>query len=222
MSQQKVANFIHRIPLQKAFPSSLRKSWSRIIYSEYKTFLETLPQEDAEEDQPTPSELNEQFYRFQLPKFNTQRIRVFSNLGEHEDYPHFEDCLKSCMRVYLSKCLENFLESYVDEAQVFSWANVLHNDSFQEKHNHANATCCGVYYLETPSNTCIRFSNEDETHDIFPSEGDLLLFPPWLEHEVPLVSGLNENEKRVSIGFNLCEENYMVKFGNSKGETPMG
>ena len=101
------------------------------------------------------------------------------------------------------------------------WANVLQNGGSQALHNHANCIASGVLYL-TPSDgsACTvfsrslcatefvfrnasaatepgRFSSEKWVAPL-PQPGDLILFPSYLLHEVPV----NQGAERVTLAFN--------------------
>lgn len=104
------------------------------------------------------------------------------------------------------------------------WYNVYHDEQGQEKHDHIcscvkiNSFWCGVYYNKNPSPTT--FYNNQRYHkltyvpeidnsklsnffsDQFEPEvepGDIILFPPWLEHSVEP----NNHNMRLTFAFNL-------------------
>ena len=101
------------------------------------------------------------------------------------------------------------------------WVNVLQTGGSQTLHNHANCFASGVLYL-TPSDSsaCTVFSRSlGATEFVFrnagaatdpgrfscekwvaplPQPGDLILFPSYLLHEVPV----NRGVERVTLAFN--------------------
>ena len=105
------------------------------------------------------------------------------------------------------------------------WANVLQRGGSQSLHNHANCFASGVIYLSPcdPS-ACTRFSrslggsefvfrnthagmqtgpcNADKWNAPLPAPGDLILFPSYLLHEVPV----NLGGERVSLAFNAIPD----------------
>ncbi|MEO0412268.1 MAG: TIGR02466 family protein [Pseudomonadota bacterium] len=118
------------------------------------------------------------------------------------------------------------------------WINVLHKGGHQESHSHANSFISGVVYLNGshPSSNLVihrnsgggqtyMFVNSHETADINPynaakwqsddiEPGDMILFPSYMLHEVPV----NQGEKRVSMAFNALPDRldswgYKVTFG---------
>jgi len=101
------------------------------------------------------------------------------------------------------------------------WVNVMQNGGHQSLHNHANCFASGVLYL-TPSDrsACTRFTRSmggsefafRNTHSGMttgpfnaekwvapePEPGDLIIFPSYLLHEVPV----NQGPERVTLAFN--------------------
>jgi len=101
------------------------------------------------------------------------------------------------------------------------WANVLEKGGQQSLHNHANSFISGVIYLTQPHPSThlifhkaigtpnFVFSNQHQTTKFGPynggkwmipklSPGDLVLFPSYLLHEVPI----NHGERRITLAFN--------------------
>lgn len=101
------------------------------------------------------------------------------------------------------------------------WVNVLQTGASQKLHNHANCFISGVLYL-TPSDSsaCTLFTrslggtefafrnthagssatpfNAQQWRAPEPQPGDLILFPSYLLHEVPV----NQGGQRVTLAFN--------------------
>ena len=101
------------------------------------------------------------------------------------------------------------------------WANVLQTGGSQALHNHANCFASGVLYL-TPSDSsaCTVFARSLGGNEFIfrntnsasgsgpfcadkwvapqPQPGDLILFPSYLLHEVPV----NQGAERVTLAFN--------------------
>ena len=101
------------------------------------------------------------------------------------------------------------------------WVNVLQSGGSQTLHNHANCFASGVLYLSpTDSSACTVFTRSlGGTEFTFrnthrgsesgpfcaykwvmpqPEPGDLILFPSYLLHEVPV----NQGAERVTLAFN--------------------
>lgn len=103
------------------------------------------------------------------------------------------------------------------------WYNAYHCDQSQERHDHMDGRCptflAGIYYNANPSPTTffplsvnfrairhrgieqsgIKDSMRDSYHHT-PQEGQIILFPPYLEHEVR--SSLSD-KMRLTFSFNL-------------------
>jgi len=101
------------------------------------------------------------------------------------------------------------------------WVNVLDSGGRQAMHNHANSFISGVVYLtrthtdartvfmKSPGGTDYTFKNDhagvttgsfnaDKWVSPAPEPGDVVLFPSYLMHAVPL----NPGERRISMAFN--------------------
>jgi Putative 2OG-Fe(II) oxygenase len=101
------------------------------------------------------------------------------------------------------------------------WVNVLDNGGRQAMHNHANSFISGVVYLththadartvfmKSPGGTDFTFKNDhagvttgaynaDKWISPPPEPGDVVLFPSYLMHAVPI----NPGERRISLAFN--------------------
>jgi hypothetical protein len=101
------------------------------------------------------------------------------------------------------------------------WVNVLDTGGRQAMHNHANSFISGVIYLtrthvdartvfmKSPGGTEFTFKNDhagvttnaysaDKWISPAPDPGDVVLFPSYLMHAVPV----NTGERRISLAFN--------------------
>ena len=116
------------------------------------------------------------------------------------------------------------------------WVNVLEHGGRQAIHTHANSFISGVVYLTRahPSANIVFHKSLGGTNFIFgnsnpnarinafnggkwampqTSAGDLVLFPSYLLHEIPV----NQGERRISIAFNAIPERldnsgYAIRF----------
>jgi hypothetical protein len=101
------------------------------------------------------------------------------------------------------------------------WVNVLDNGGRQAMHNHANSFISGVVYLtpthadartvfmKSPGGADFTFKNDhaavtpgvynaDQWISPAPEPGDVVLFPSYLMHAVPM----NPGERRITLAFN--------------------
>lgn len=99
------------------------------------------------------------------------------------------------------------------DASVTYWANINQPGSRNTFHTHKEDDFSCVYYLQGTSTGDLRFPNPANllgdcsktspfTRDFLfaPTDGDLILFPSWLPHEVePNLS----NRERINIAFNF-------------------
>lgn len=102
-------------------------------------------------------------------------------------------------------------------ANIIAWANVHDGGGYNTLHMHPNNQFSGCYYLKVPAgagaivfrdpryaslmsplNGKANFCKQFEV--VTPKEGQLLLFPSWLEHRV---ESNDADELRVSIAFNV-------------------
>ena len=110
---------------------------------------------------------------------------------------------------------------YVPNKQrvVAMWAIINKKNSYNVKHNHQNCYLSSAYYIKKPENSgditfydpkeakTYRFpevekytSYSEQSITIKPKEGDLLIFPSYLYHDV----GINlSDEERVVVSFNI-------------------
>merc|ERR1712050_263687 len=130
-------------------------------------------------------------------------------------------CFESLQRAWLDVMWE-FVHSLMgDEAadqlfsadadpQLFVWASVHEGSSVHVPHIHGDSAISGVFYVAVPPLagsivfvdprgpdspfTCNRLEHK-------PLAGEMLLFPPWLVHEV--TSSKEAKQARISLSFNL-------------------
>jgi hypothetical protein len=119
------------------------------------------------------------------------------------------------------------------------WVNVLDTGGRQAMHNHANSFISGVVYLtrthadartmfmKSPGGADFAFKNDhegvktnaynaDKWISPAPEPGDVVLFPSYLMHAVPM----NPGERRISLAFNaiptrLDSWGYSVSFSDA-------
>tara|TARA_Y100000590_G_scaffold429291_1_gene541710 strand:+ start:988 stop:1593 length:606 start_codon:yes stop_codon:yes gene_type:complete len=126
----------------------------------------------------------------------------------------FKDFLKDIM-------INEIGWEYIPNKQriVAMWAIINNKDSYNIKHNHQNCYLSAAYYVKKPKNSgditfydpkeakTYRFPEiekntnySSESITIKPEEGDLLIFPSYLYHDV----GINlTDQDRVVVSFNI-------------------
>ena len=111
------------------------------------------------------------------------------------------------------------------------WMNVYETKHWQEKHIHSPGQWSGVYYVHFDPNEhkATNFHHPLETllasngminskaNVITPwvQEGDMIIFPSWLEHAAPMNKS---SVKRSTISFNFFIEEEIYEGGNTDTE----
>lgn len=97
----------------------------------------------------------------------------------------------------------------LNELSLNVWQSVQNDGSSHGLHDHTGARTCGVFFAQVPEGSGpIKFHDPRPRspfmyHPIVfqPTEGDIVVFPPWLVHEV-LPSTTTVRKPRVSFSFN--------------------
>ncbi len=123
------------------------------------------------------------------------------------------DLLDSAIDFYDSQDKIFFNRNRLDLVKVDYWANVNEPNSRNAIHSHKPAQFSAVYYLQATNTGMIRFINPANimaecnpgspyTADIAiqPLDGDLILWPSWMPHEVE--TNLS-NIQRINLAFDL-------------------
>lgn len=121
--------------------------------------------------------------------------------------------LKATLQESVSSILKNqYKITTSQKASVVAWANVHEHGGFNTQHLHPHNTFSGAYYLSVPEGAgpivfrdpryaaCMNPIGPADESGITPQEGQLLIFPSWLEHRVEVNQA---NSQRVSIAFNV-------------------
>tara|TARA_R100001143_G_C3340949_1_gene124248 strand:+ start:453 stop:1103 length:651 start_codon:yes stop_codon:yes gene_type:complete len=119
----------------------------------------------------------------------------------------------------LSEVVSGWLSHYFPgkkfDANINYWTNINRPGSLNMIHNHVMSSChlSGVYYVRGEGTGAIRFFTHEQLYNLIPdgmpyankighrpSDGDILLFPSYLQHDVDV--NLSRN-RRITIGFNV-------------------
>ena len=138
----------------------------------------------------------------------------------------------------IGECLDEFtplLDEFQTESKSYGnmiltdlWLNVYETQHWQEKHIHSPGQWSAVYYVHFDPNEhkATTFHNPIETllasngikqNCLTPwvQEGDMVIFPSWLEHSAPM----NKSSKlRSTISFNFFIEEEIYEGGNTDTE----
>ena len=174
-------------------------------------------------------EINEELINYILKLKKKDKIgNNRSNIGGWHS-PNF-DLVKEETPIHFINKFKDFLKNiiinefgweYLPNKQriVAMWAIINKKNSYNIKHNHQNCYLSASYYIKKPKNSgdisffdpkeakTYRFPEVKKKTDytaekitIMPEEGDLLIFPSYLYHDV----GVNmTNEERIVVSFNI-------------------
>ena len=161
----------------------------------------------------------------EAPYWNCNAITGCDYINEDADYGWIEEFM-SVIRPHI----ENYINATLATNKPFSyvctqpWINVYERGDFQELHCHVHGRNvisfsyfhklplddpgCGKFMFKNP-NYQKNFGGQDDEYittavgNLWPNEkqGDLLIFPSWLEH---LVSPHNCDDKRITVSGNIA------------------
>tara|TARA_Y100000004_G_C8924740_1_gene417087 strand:+ start:833 stop:1594 length:762 start_codon:yes stop_codon:yes gene_type:complete len=151
----------------------------------------------------------------------SDNIDIFNSLN-FEEYPEYEKIKKYCQS-HLNNYVKEILCPIQEDVEFYftqSWVNITRPGEFHHRHSHQNSIISGIFYLNAVKNDNVNFYHpmgslfhqnqfEPTQWNIFnssrysfsPRNGDLLLFPSWLDHSVEK----NHNQTkydRISLSFN--------------------
>lgn len=144
---------------------------------------------------------------------NTNNLTTMDDMVlEHEEMSDIKKFCTDKMTLFAEETL-NIVETRFRITQ--SWLNISKKGQSHPRHTHPNSIFSGVLYLNvSPGDQLVFHRQRDPGSFSFPKSaendftrlqkevlvenGDLLLFPSWMEHSVPLTS----SDKRISLAFN--------------------
>jgi uncharacterized protein (TIGR02466 family) len=133
-------------------------------------------------------------------------------LNEFEEFNDLNICIEENL-LKISEHIDPKFKSKIDN----SWININYKNNYNARHHHYQCALSGCFYIDVPENSGnIYFMrgglqshypfhsfNSQLFHEYVeykPSNGRLLIFPAWLEHEV---GPNNSDDPRISIAFNI-------------------
>jgi|TARA_R100000963_G_scaffold32308_1_gene23935 uncharacterized protein (TIGR02466 family) len=140
-------------------------------------------------------------------------------------YKSEKDLLKPISEV-VSGWLAHYFPGKKFRADVNYWTNINRPGSLNMIHNHVMSSChlSGVYYVEGETTGAIRFYTHEQLYNLIPdgmpyankighapSDGDILLFPSYLQHDVDVNLS---TKNRITIGFNVILKRKKEKVSN--------
>lgn len=156
----------------------------------------------------------------------TQPSTSRSNMNAYQSYPNlcvteelgpiFKHIMEDMMRVIIKDCELNVTSATL----TYAWVNFNESrSSFNMPHTHGE-TFSGVFYVQVPDRSGVLVINNDASNSlwdgnnfsdmthkylranypIFPKEGDIYIWPSYLEH---YVTPNDHDESRISVSFNI-------------------
>lgn len=150
-------------------------------------------------------------------------IDVFKEVSEMILQKAEEYLINRAKVIFIETGIDIPIRSKIDEVglEITSfWFNVNPYGGYQGKHHHAINLLGGTYYLQCPENTgSIGFSNPNQfayyknqtkMHEhltlsdfkVSTIDGDLIIWPGWMDHEISANHNKNENRMTISFGIN--------------------
>lgn len=147
-----------------------------------------------------------------------------------DDNKFISPIIRDCLIIDLTKCIRKVFESLNIPSNIYLdnfWYNIYHDNQGQETHDHlgdvgTEISCwSGIYYNKNASPTTFVRPDKIYKTQLFDNcegsliaesyfskyhtevkDGDIVLFPPYLEHYVNS-QGWHENNMRLTFAFNL-------------------
>ena len=121
-----------------------------------------------------------------------------------------EDVLQSL----LINCLSKFPSvSESVNITISAWVNINKTGDYNVRHTHPDCDLSGVYYIQGEGTGSIKFATHEQMYFMVspnmphskmiahePKDGDILLFPSYLLHEVTVNTS---SKNRITVGFNI-------------------
>jgi len=206
-------------------PPSFHKRLSELAVARYHMFYKEVT---ATRSHATQLDVNNQFFNQQLKSEadaqNPRARRWWPELYEHS--PEWRALFKYTREACIQHVLRNGrgqTREYLESLQLILWAAVYTTNTSHNTHMHEQSLCSGTYYSSTPPDSMplilsdprggqpmhtdmAKQEAEPEApffHQVtfFPKEGDMLMFPSYLPHSVPMATP-NSNP-RVVWAYNL-------------------
>ena len=145
----------------------------------------------------------------------------YNRLNEKKEFAHFTTYVHGLCEQILE--YQGYEYNSIEITQM--WPNIMGYGSVHSQHSHPNSFLSGVWYLQTPEETSLRFHDPRAQANVlrprrknrnrlnksvqsFPAEyGKGLLFSGWMQHSVPQIKTPGDLE-RISISWNTQVKGY--------------
>lgn len=211
-------------------PPSFHKRLSELAITRYRSFHKehTAYLGTDERRGVTPLDVNNQFFNQQLKTVGeAENPRARAWWPELYTYcPEWRALFKYTREACIQHVLRNGrgqTREYLESLQLILWAAVYTTNTSHSTHMHEQSLCSGTYYSSTPPDSMPLILSDPRGgqpmhtdmgkaeaepegpffHQVtfFPKEGDMLMFPSYLPHSVPMATA-NSNP-RVVWAYNL-------------------
>jgi hypothetical protein len=156
--------------------------------------------------------VNEVLFQWQKANFlaePSERHEVYTELHSSPEWRLLMDTVMRLSNQFLENAGSR--ERVTPESKINAWAAINCNGVFHGGHTHPGSLISGVYYVRIPEGSgSISFMDPRGPRVPFegkyvhqPYEGDLIVFPSWLYHEVAPTLGTHP---RISFSFNVLGE----------------
>ena len=160
--------------------------------------------------------LVEEYYienKFKSTKPDKWNCQLFTTFGT-TNFP--TDCLEKLNDTFIE--FQKELKKFGNMKFTMLWLNCYESMNWQERHQHSPGQWSGIYYaifdskehspthFYHPNENLLASNGIDSNATLEPKiqEGDMIIFPSWLEHAAPL----NKSSKlRATISFNFYFDN---------------
>lgn len=143
-----------------------------------------------------------------------------SSLYTLGQYSHIDNLFNNEISKYVSSVIDKCKFDVINKEIKFNyWININGKYSYNKLHDHAVSLLSGIYYIKVPSNSGDIVFHKDSLdrltpkteYNVYnrgsfsytPKENKLLLFSPYLKHEVTQNLTEDADDKRISLAFNL-------------------
>ena len=143
-------------------------------------------------------------FKNSLQPINTNQVII--NVTPRKSFQKLDDILQNRFSLTIEEYL-NIREYFISS----SWFALFKKGNYAHVHNHGDCDIAGVYYFKkVDDDGSLFFCNSSQVAEcsIFKtgrittncSEGDILLFPGWMDHGVETN---NTDDERISLSFNI-------------------
>lgn len=131
------------------------------------------------------------------------------------DREKFEQALNTAGREFVARTNRANFDDDKNSVFIYYWASVYDAGDQHGSHNHPRSLIAGTYYpnigpdsssiqLECPYDSSFMHDTQVSSKRLFtykPNVGDMLLWPSWLYHRVPVQK--QSDTRRIAISFNI-------------------